>query len=223
MEILGVTDRLSEVLRDRIVSGELPPGTRLNEAALANEFGVSRAPVREALRVLNAKKLVVRNPRRGTHVATLSVEELEALYQARQMMEPFAVQLLELQGKRDLPLSESALEKAKSMSAPPLDDKSAMLNYLYCFSDFHVGLVKEAGNKWLTEFYETITYNLARYQFICLYIPGVVQDSLGMHQHILKRIKNGEYRQAQDLLLKHIDVATEAVKNSLKQSKYILI
>lgn len=83
--------RVLETLRDRIISGELAGQTRMKEAAIAAEFGVSRAPVREALQLLGAEGLVQMKPHAGATVATASPEEAEDLFIVRETVEVRAV------------------------------------------------------------------------------------------------------------------------------------
>jgi DNA-binding GntR family transcriptional regulator len=80
LHIESVVDRVYSVLRDQIVAGQLPRGTRLRQEALAVELGVSRTPLREALRRLAAEGLVEFNPNRGAQVADLRAEDVLASY-----------------------------------------------------------------------------------------------------------------------------------------------
>jgi len=82
--------QIADALRNAILSGALAPGSQLHEAALASRLGVSRGPLREAMRQLGEERLVTNQPYRGTFVATLSVRELEEIYSFRTILERFA-------------------------------------------------------------------------------------------------------------------------------------
>jgi DNA-binding GntR family transcriptional regulator len=82
-----VAHQTVEALRERILQGQYPDGMPLRQDALAEEFGVSRIPVREALRQLEAEGLVIFNPHRGAVVSTLSLEEIEELFELRALVE----------------------------------------------------------------------------------------------------------------------------------------
>lgn len=82
--------QIAEALRNAILSGALAPGSQLHEAGLASRLGVSRGPLREAMRQLGEEGLVANEPYRGTFVATLSVRDLEEIYSFRTVLERFA-------------------------------------------------------------------------------------------------------------------------------------
>ena len=216
MEIKGITENTVDFLRGRIITGEIKPGARLNEAELATELGVSRAPVREALSVLEKDNLVARLPRRGTYVPELTIDGLEKVYQVRMMIEGFAVDVLEKKGIRNPMDAERALVSASKLVLPSAEDKEAMLRYVLTFADFHVGLVKATGNEWLIRFYQSITLNLARFQFICLYVPGLTSNSLDMHKKILGALKRGNYAQTKNLLTSHVEYTVSFIKKQIE-------
>src|SRR5574341_2129525 len=89
----GVTGGVVARLRERILSNELGPGTRLNQADLAVELGVSRIPVRDALHQLAAEGLVLLRGRAGATVGELSIADLQELYELREAVEPLASRL----------------------------------------------------------------------------------------------------------------------------------
>lgn len=90
----SLQDEIVQVLRKAIISGEVQPGQRLIEAELADTFGVSRAPLREALRELSADGLVQIVPRRGTFVVKLSDDDIREIYSLRLALESLAVEVL---------------------------------------------------------------------------------------------------------------------------------
>jgi DNA-binding GntR family transcriptional regulator len=86
--VVTSTGRVVEVLRELILNNTFPPGARLAEIELAEQLGVSRTPVREALRQLAAEALVELPPNRGARVASWSLEELESVFELRSTLEP---------------------------------------------------------------------------------------------------------------------------------------
>ena len=83
-----VAAAVADSLREQILNGDLPPGVQLRQDALAEEFGISRIPVREALLQLEASKLVRIMPHRGAVVTGLSLQEVEDIFQLRVQLEP---------------------------------------------------------------------------------------------------------------------------------------
>lgn len=100
-------DVIFETLRKAIVSGDIKPGERLMEVSLANQMGVSRTPVREAIRRLEAEGLVTMTPRKGTHVSELSVKDIMDVLEVRTVLDKLAT---ELAAKRMQPAQLKALE-----------------------------------------------------------------------------------------------------------------
>ncbi len=218
MVIQGVSESIFQHLKNEIITGNLAPNLRLSEARIAASLGVSRAPLREALRLLENGNFIIRVPRRGAYVGDLSIENLEKVYEARTMIETFAIDLFKKKRIRHLPKAEKALETAAKLSLPSLDDKSGMLDYVMTFSDFHVGLIEGTENEWIIQFYKSLTFNLARYQFICLYIPGLTTNSFEMHQQVLDHINKGRYESAKKSLLTHINRTASLIKDEIKRN-----
>ncbi len=216
MQILNVTGSVLQVLRDKIITGELKSGQKLNENTLSLSLGISRPPLREVFRILERDHMVINIPRRGTYVAELSVKDFEELSQVREMMECFAIDLLEASNIRNLPKVTIALNKALNLPQPLNSvNPEELLSRIRIFLDFHTSLVESAGNSRLTSHYHSISLNLARYQFIYFYIRGAAQHSLDDHANILKFIRNGEYDQAKEELRRHIHYTVDLVRNRI--------
>jgi DNA-binding GntR family transcriptional regulator len=214
MEIMGVTERLVQYLRDRIIIGELRAGQKLNEAHLSLSLGVSRPPLREAYRILEHEHLVFNIPRKGTYVTEISIEDLQEVYHAREMIECCAIDLCKAKNIRDLPQVASALAAGFKLSVPSTDDTEQYLIYLKTFADFHIKLVESCGNSWLIHFYQAIASNLARYQFRYFHIPGTHETSLKDHGEVLNLIEAGDHDRAKEYLSSHINYTFELLKSA---------
>ncbi|OQX53185.1 MAG: hypothetical protein B5M53_07295 [Candidatus Cloacimonas sp. 4484_209] len=178
MKIKSITESVVEYLRLKIITGELVAGQKLNETELASRLNISRPPLREAFRILENEHLVVSVPRKGTYVTDISIEDLEEVYQAREMLECYAIDLLKDKNIRDLPTVTASVESASDLAIPSQDNREEVFSYLKSFVGFHIKLVESAGNSWVTHFYNSISSHLARYQFIYLYIPGSGRRSI---------------------------------------------
>src|ERR1700751_5478542 len=88
---LSVADQVAAILRQRILDGELRPGTALQEVSVSSSLGVSRNTMREAVRILAIEGLLKKNPHRGVAVAQLSLEDVQEIYHLRRMLEIPAV------------------------------------------------------------------------------------------------------------------------------------
>jgi DNA-binding GntR family transcriptional regulator len=93
IQIESLVDRIVERLERAIMNGDLAPGTKLSEQALAKRFGVSRGPLREAIRRLEGRKLIERKPNIGPQIATLSEKKLLDIFDVREALEGLACRL----------------------------------------------------------------------------------------------------------------------------------
>jgi len=219
MEIKSVTDSVTEYLRKQIITGELAADQRLNESDLASRLDISRPPLREAFRILENEHLVVSIPRKGTYVSNISIEDLNEVYQARDMLECYAIDLLKARNIRDFPNVTASVESASDLSIPAQDNREEVFTYLKAFVDFHIKLIESTGNNWVIHFYNSISSHLARYQFIYLYIPGSGRRSIEEHKQILDFIKAGNYEKAKKFMREHVNYTFEFLKNRILNSE----
>jgi DNA-binding GntR family transcriptional regulator len=142
---LALRDQVLAELRRRIVDGDYPPGERLTEDRLASDFGTSRNPVREALRVVEADGLVTLVPRRGAVVATPDASAVSELFAVRSSLESVAARLA---AERATPAQvaelRALLEKAREATERGDLSQVAELN-----SAFHMRVTELSGNRWL--------------------------------------------------------------------------
>ena len=205
MKIPGVTQSVADHLRNQIITGQLGPGARLNENELAEKFGVSRPPLREAFRKLEHENLMYSIPRKGAYVAVMSPRDCQQIYFARVAIECSALDLFESQDSRSLPLVEQAITDAAGLRSPDPGNTQEMLAYFELLSGFHTELVHSTENSWLIHFYRTLQSCLARYQLMYLTLPGSRDSSHQEHTEILEHISAGRYPMARQSLKRHID------------------
>lgn len=143
---LGLRDQVLTELRRRIVDGEYPPGERLTEDRLAADFGVSRNPVREALRIVQSDGLVTLTPRRGAVVATPSAAGVADLFAVRSSLETVAARMAaERATAEDIADLRALLDQART--ATDVDDLSAVAELN---SALHLRVIAISGNRWLS-------------------------------------------------------------------------
>lgn len=219
MEIKSITESVVEYLRLQIITGELAAGQRINETELASYLNISRPPLREAFRILENEYLVVNIPRKATYISDISIEDLKEVYQAREMLECYAIDLLKAKNIRKLPNATASVKTASDLPIPSQDNREEVFTYLKAFVDFHIKLIESTGNHWVIHFYNSISSHLARYQFIYLYIPGSGRRSIEEHNQILDFIKTGNYEKAKKFMREHINYTFEFLKNKIWNSE----
>jgi DNA-binding GntR family transcriptional regulator len=172
-----------ERLSREILSGRTEPGERLVEEQLTRRLGISRAPLREALRLLAQQGLVEHTPRRGVRVATLSDDDVRELYEVRDVLERHAIAIMP--DKPDLTDLRAALERMHS------GDRFAVAD---AHRRFHVEVVALGGNRQLTALYESVLVRLQLYMAVNLRREAEVADpSEGVHRHerLLRALEEG--------------------------------
>jgi DNA-binding GntR family transcriptional regulator len=215
MEILGVTKSTVQHLREQIITGKLAPGQKLNEMEISSNLGISRPPLREAFRVLENEHLVLSIPRKGCYVTKVSMEDCRHIYEAREMIECYAIELLKAQNARDLPEVASAVASASpDFSQHDYGNRVQIKGSQNPFPGFHIKLVESTGNRWVVHLYNAISSNLARYQYMC-FVPGILGKVQEEHEQILDFIKRGDYDQAKDLLRSHINSFFKVIEDRI--------
>ena len=220
MSISGITEQVIQSLRAKIITCHYPPGQRLGEIEIAEDFGVSRTPVREAIKVLSEQNLMVNLPRKGTYVANISADNLEELFAARKMVESSALELIANNHENREQILDSiektladAEQLVDSSSIDELYKKHADITHL--FQDFHIALVSSAGNDWLERFYNVMTPSIARYIYIYLYTSGVAEQSIQHHREVLNMLREGKKDQAKKALMHHISFSCDIIKKNI--------
>lgn len=178
-------ERLAGWLRNEIVAGVLRPGERLIEQVLCKRAGVSRVPLREALRMVASEGLVTLSPHRGAVVTPLSKMELDELFGLRIALESYATGL----AARNRSVAQvndlrNLIEQMRdAVSQEQLDA------YHACASSFHACLVQAGGNALLAKSYEQLRVRLRRYQAAMAQIPDLPSRSIIEHQGILEAVE----------------------------------
>lgn len=218
MEVPGLTKSLIAHLRGKIIRGELAPGERINEAQLAYDLGISRSPLREALRVLEKEHLITSIPRKGSIVTNVSIEDLEELYVMRDMIECYALDIFERKKVTELPHVTAAIANPRTLVVPtesePAETKIA---YIEAMAEFHLKFVESSGNRRLFEFYQMIHSDINRYVFLNAFLQGAMEHRVQEHHMILKLIKKGQYGKAEQLIRSHIKSSFADLKERMKK------
>jgi DNA-binding GntR family transcriptional regulator len=178
-------------LRDEILSGTLIPGERLIEEQLTRRFGISRAPVREALRLLGQQGLVEHLPRRGVRVAQLSGRDVDELFTLRDVLERHAVlTALPLSDGRSLSLLGQALETMRrAASTGDLGTENA------AHRRFHIELVALAGHRQLMLVYEPVILKLQLYMATNIRREAeerTPDEGVRRHQRLFEAVATGD-------------------------------
>lgn len=193
-----LSQQIRDQLLERIMRGELAPGNRLIELKIAAEFSTSQAPVREALRELEAMGVIETLPNKGARIRTITNEELCQLYDVRAQLEAYATQLVTEQA---IPVKSKLKEAVKCMKrAARAEDSIAFASHN---SWFHRIIVEASANKVLLELWETLNVQARTMTNVTRSRRNLVElaDS---HLQIIESISSGDPVQASTTARMHV-------------------
>lgn len=204
---LGVTvDQLVRAIADRIVTGELRPGEKLDEVALASRFEVSRTPIREALGQLGAMGLVDRRPNRGAIVAVVTQDHLASMFESMAELEGicarFAAERMTAEERR-------GLERAHQQSQK-LVQVGAQEDYAAYNIEFHTLLYLGAHSKHIHELAVLTRGRLAPFRRAQFRLAGRIRQSWDEHDSIVNAILRGDTAAAEVAAKSHVSIVSEA-------------
>ncbi|WP_188516015.1 GntR family transcriptional regulator [Alsobacter metallidurans] len=189
--------KLRDLIEQAILTGDFGPGEKLEEVALAQRFGVSRTPVREALHQLSAAGLVESRPRRGAVVATITPERLVEMFEL----------MAKLAARRLTPETEVAIVEAhKACKAALAKGPDA---YYYENERFHFAIYAASRNGFLIEQATALHRRLKPYRRLQLRVRNRVAASFDEHAAIVDAIRDGKAKKAATLIRDHISVQGE--------------
>jgi DNA-binding GntR family transcriptional regulator len=209
-------DRVIDEMRRRIISGELASGVNLSEIALAESFGVSRTPVREALKKLQTEGLVTIRPRVGTFVTTPSRREITELFEMKELLEGAAARLLAQRGRvaEVDRLEQNLVEADRAVAA----HDSA--RYAELVQEFHDLLITGADNAKLEAHYRTLMNQLAYPRLVTTSLgqPGRVLRSDQEHHRVLGLIVEKDGDSAERVMREHVRASRSALMAGLDKA-----
>ena len=214
-EYLPLRDVVFNTLRQAILRGELKPGERLMEIQLANKLGVSRTPIREAIRKLELEGLVLMIPRRGAEVAEITEKSLRDVLEVRGALEELAVKLA-CQKITDEQIQElRAAEKEFEMALSSGD----VTVYAEADVKFHDVIYRATDNQRLIQLLFNLREQMYRYRVEYLKREEAHGTLLIEHKKIIETITNRDMDAAVDAVCQHIDNQVSAVIDTIRMKK----
>lgn len=214
-EYIPLRDIVFKTLREAIITGDLKPGERLMEIKLANDLGVSRTPVREAIRKLELEGLVIMNARKGAEVAPINEKDLREVLEIRKSLESLAVQLAckhctqdelkKIQGINELIL--------KSVRTGDVETTTKL------DVDFHEAIYKSTGNDRLIQMLHQLKEHIFRYRLEYIKEMKNKESIFEEHEKIIAAISEQNVRVARKETEHHIEIQEKYILNTLSADK----
>jgi len=197
-------EEVAEQLRQRIFRRELEPGSWIDELKIAEEFGISRTPLREALKVLAAEGLVTMKLRRGAYVTEVSDKDLRDVYHLLALLESDAAGVVATRAN-DAQLQE--LQALHTDLAAAVGDRD---RFFAINERFHMRLLELADNRWRNQMVADLRKVMKLHRHNSLLKQGRITDSLQEHALILQALQRRDPRAAVEATRAHFEQGLEA-------------
>ena len=215
-EYLPLRDVVFNTLRQAILKGELKPGERLMEIQLANKLGVSRTPVREAIRKLELEGLVLMIPRKGAEVAEITRQDMEDVLEVRTALEELAVKDA-CDHITDAQLSE--LKKASSEFKKALLEGKDLVTCADADMHFHNVILSATNNRRLIQMLNNLSEQMYRYRMEYLKDERTHKTLIDEHDAIRRALKKHDKNKAGAAIRVHIDNQKRSILESLTEKE----
>ena len=200
---LPLRDVVFNTLREAILKGDLKPGERLMELQLASKLGVSRTPIREAIRMLEQEGLAVTTPRKGAEVAKMTLKDMEDVLEIRDALDELAVRIACQK------ISDEQLKQLEDMKE--LFEKSTQTGNVKKIAEadvtFHDVIYEATGNPKLVTLLNNLREQVYRYRVEYIKDPKNYPTLIAEHEAILESLKNRDVKNAVEAM--HVHVANQ--------------
>lgn len=214
-EYLPLRDVVFNTLRDAILTGKLLPGERLMENQLADKLGVSRTPVREALRMLELEHLVELVPRKGAQVLDMSEKDIVDILEVRSALEGLATSLACKKMSRD------DLQRLKAQEA---DFEQAVAErdverFVEIDETFHDAIFEATENTKLIQMFKNLRIQLYRYRMAHAKQDMAMSTIVAHHRSIIRAIENRDAEEGSTIAHSHIKFQTESILRAMREKQ----
>jgi DNA-binding GntR family transcriptional regulator len=201
-------EEIANNLRELIMSGELQEGDKIKEDKLCSSMGISKTPLREALRVLSVEGLIRLVPNRGSFVSTPTFEEIREMFDVMSVLEGVCARAAaEKMGEKDLAALEKLHKKLEENHR-----RKAQREYIRINNQYHSFVQKLAGNRTLNQIVNGLRQKILLYRYQSLNLPERFAQSIQEHRDLLEAFRNKDPKKAETLMRRHLKKQCEALE-----------
>lgn len=198
---LTLREKILETIRDAIMTGALKPGEKVAEPDLAERFGISRTPIREAFRQLESEGYLTVIPRKGAVVTSFSPRDVEEFYAIKSILEGYAARrACEKLSAKDIEKLRSINERLRHMA-----DDGDVKHFFRIHNDFHDLFLKAADNEKLYVLITNLVRKFERLRYASLSLPGRMKISVQEHDKIIEAFLKRDADKAETLVRKNAE------------------
>ena len=208
-------EKILETIREAILKGQLKPGEKVAEPELAERFGISRTPIREAFRQLESEGYLTVIPRKGAVVTSLSERAVEEFYAIKSILEGYAARMATEN------LSDKDVEKLETINErlSQLAREGDVKTFFKVHNEFHELFIKAAENEKLMELINQMMLKFNRLRLASLSLPGRMETSVQEHRKIIAAFKEKNGELADNLVRKTASYGGQVLIQSMAQTE----
>ena len=212
---LTLREKILETIRDAIIAGSLKPGEKVAEPELAERFGISRTPIREAFRQLESEGYLTVIPRKGAVVVSFSEKDVEEFYAIKSILEGYAAR------RACENLTPRELEKLQTINGKLLHlaDDGDFKNFFKVHNDFHEQFIRAADNEKLYDLIMNLVGKFQRLRTASLSLPGRMHISVEEHEKIIAAFRQKDAELAEQLVRKNAEYGGKVLMQSTEGSR----
>jgi DNA-binding GntR family transcriptional regulator len=207
---LTLREKIVETVRNAIVNGQIAAGARVAEPELADHFGISRTPIREAFRQLESEGFITVIPRKGAIVASLSAKDISDFYDLKMVLEGYAARC----ATKVLTEKEMAKMEAVNRQMEVAAAKKDLRKVLVLHNEFHDIFLKACGNEKLHAIVQNMVMQFQRFRLI-LAMRGKIEGSIRQHREIIDAFRNRNADMAESLVIKNAQYGKKVLLREL--------
>ena len=208
-------EKILENIRDAILKGELKPGERVSEPDIAERYGISRTPIREAFRQLESEGYLTVIPRKGAVVAVHTEKDIEEFYSIKSVLEGYAAQLAaERMTEKDIDKLETINNRLEKLSK-----NKDVKTFFRAHNEFHEYFIRASGNKKLMELIQQLLNKFEYLRIASLSLPGRMKISVQEHKKIIDAFRNHDGHAADLLVRKNAAYGGQVLLQSHNEMK----
>jgi DNA-binding GntR family transcriptional regulator len=208
-------EKILETIREAILKGTLRAGEKVAEPELAERFGISRTPIREAFRQLESEGYLTVIPRKGAVVTSLSERDVEEFYAIKSILEGYAARIAaERLSDRDLERLESINDRLEQLAR-----EGDIKTYFRVHNEFHELFIRASGNEKLIELIGQLMMKFNRLRMASLSLPGRMEISVQEHRKILEAFAIHDGERADNLVRKTAAYGGQVLIQSMAQEE----
>jgi DNA-binding GntR family transcriptional regulator len=206
-------EQIVSSLRESIIKGELSPGQKITEPDLAEKLGISRTPIREALRQLESEGYLTVIPRRGAVVSIVTRKEIRDFFELKSLLEGYASRIAARKNtEKDIARLTRINEKLEVMA-----QKGDVEAFFRKNNEFHKALIGLCDNEKLMDIWTSLVQRFVRFRLQALSVPGRLMESVNQHRDIIEALQKKDGPLSEDLVYEHSLISGESLVEEVEK------